>query len=89
MAPQDWIRLGYIAGAFIALVAALLERKRGDRRGMLVALIAAMVLLAVGRTYNGGLRPLDFLTSIASTAAAAVLLANASLRKGKDKTSKP
>lgn len=81
MATQDWIRLGYIMGALIAIAAAMLERRRKDRRGMLVALLGALVLLFTARTYGGGTRPVDYLTSIGATFAAVALLANVALRK--------
>lgn len=81
MAHQDWIRLGYLMGALIAIAAAMLERRRKDRRAMLVALLAALVLLFAARTYGGGARLVDYLTSVGATFAAAALLANAALRK--------
>lgn len=81
MPPQDWIRLGYVAGAIVALVAAVMERRRGDRAAMLAALLVALALLAASRFYNGGLRAFDLLTSIGATFAGAALLANASLRR--------
>ncbi|MBY0447721.1 MAG: hypothetical protein K2P95_03440 [Hyphomonadaceae bacterium] len=81
MAIQDWIRLGYIMGALIAIAAAMLERRRKNRRGMLTAVLIALVLLFAGRMYQGGLRAVDYLTSIASTFAGAALLGSVMLRK--------
>lgn len=88
MSAPDWIRLGYVAGALIALVAAMIERRRRARGRMLVALITALVLLAAGRMYQGGLRAVDYFTSIASTFAGAALLASVSLR-GRGDAGKP
>jgi len=85
MAPPDWIRLGYIAGALIALAAAFLERARGERKRMLLAVVTAVILLFAGRAYGGSTRAVDYLTSVASTVLGTALLAGASLRKRRDR----
>lgn len=85
MAPQDWIRLGYLTGAIVALVAAMAERKRGDRMAMLVCLLGALILLLASRFYGGGLRLFDYAASGGSTFLGVALLANASLRPRKPK----
>lgn len=80
MPAQDWIRLGYLAGAIVALIAALAERKRRDRPAMLVCLLGALVLLFASRLYGGGLRLFDFAASVGASFLGLALLANASLR---------
>jgi CHASE2 domain-containing sensor protein len=80
MPLPDWIRMGYLAGAIVALVAAMAERRRNDRMAMLVCLICALVLLVAGRFYTGGVRLFDCTTSVLATFLGTGLLANASLR---------
>lgn len=85
MPAQDWIRLGYLAGAIVALVAAMAERKRADRLAMLVCLLCALLLLLAGRFYGGSVRLFDYVASIGASFLGAALLANASLRPRKPK----
>lgn len=81
MPLPDWIRMGYLAGAIVALVAAMAERRRGDRMAMLVCLICALVLLVAGRFYTGGVRLFDCAASVLASFLGTGLLANASLRR--------
>lgn len=85
MPAQDWIHFGYVTGAIVALIAAMVERKRGDRAAMLVCLLGALGLLAASRLYGGGLRVFDYGASIGATFLGTGLLANASLRPRRPK----
>lgn len=89
MSARDWIHFGYGMGAIVALIAAMVERRRGDRAAMLVCLLGALGLLVASRMYGGGLRMFDYAASIGATFLGTGLLANASLRPRQSKPRAP